>query len=496
MNGLRTSLAGLILMAAVATLMAQSSLQTSEQRTNILFIVSEDNGPDLGCYGAPVSTPNLDRLAGEGTRFVRAFVTQAGCSPSRASFLTGTYPHQNGQIGLATWKYSMYREQTPNVVNDLKASGYRTGIIGKIHVNPEDAFEFDWREGRGGNFQREKLDRYAEAAFEFISASDEPFFLQVNYPDAHTPFLPQVDGRPAEIFTADMVEPLAHIGLSNQDLKQKTADYYNCMMRLDDCVGELLAKLKESGKYGNTLIVYIGDHGADLIRGKRTCYEGGVRIPMIISWPEHGKQGFAYDGLVSTIDLYPTFMEASGSPVPKHLNGISLLNVINGNNAAIREFLFTEFHVHSHHNPYPQRAVRNKRYKLIHNLVTGNVNPGYAFTLRKKIDPKDMTEALKEAPKNVVEAYERMEDPPVYELYDLQEDPYEWNNLAGNRNYSRVLDELIIALRTWQEQTHDPMIDSKLALKLFNDVMETNQERVEIPYHDYLDPNPETKEQN
>jgi N-sulfoglucosamine sulfohydrolase len=488
MNGLKISLAGLVLTAAIVSLTAQSAVQTSGQQPNILFIVSEDNGPDLGCYGAPVKTPNLDRLAGEGTRFEHAYVTQAGCSPSRASFLTGTYPHQNGQIGLATWKYSMYREQTPNLVNDLKKSGYRTGIIGKIHVNPEDAFAFDWREGRGGNFQRENLDRYAEAAFEFMSASDEPFFLQVNYPDAHTPFLPQVDGRPAEILTAASVEPLPHIGFSNQDLKQRTADYYNCMMRLDDCIGELLAKLKESGKYGNTLIVYIGDHGADLIRGKRTCYEGGIRIPMIITWPEHGKQGLVYDGLVSTIDLYPTFMQASGNPVPGHLRGISLLSVLNGNSAAIREYLFTEFHVHSHHNPYPQRAVRNERYKLIHNLVTGNVNPGYAFTRWKKIDPVEMDESLKHVPRNVAEAYERMEDPPVYELYDLQEDPYEWNNLAGNRNYSKILDELTGALCSWQEQTHDPMTDTKLALRLFYEVMETNQEKVEILYHKYLDP--------
>jgi len=496
MDRIRTLLAALILVTSVSTIIAHPDDKASDLQHNILFIVSEDNGPDIGCYGAPVGTPNLDRLAKEGTRFDRAFVTQAGCSPSRASFLTGTYPHQNGQIGLATWKYSMYREQTPNLVNDLKKSGYRTGIIGKIHVNPEDAFDFDWREGRGGNFKRENLDRYAEAALEFINASDEPFYLQVNYPDAHAPFLPQVDGRPAEILTADMVEPLPHIGLSNQDLKQKTADYYNCMMRLDDCVGELMQKLKESGKYENTLIVYIGDHGADLIRGKRTCYEGGVRIPMIISWPGHGKQGFVYDGLVSTIDLFPTFMEASGTPVPEHLRGISLLTSLNGNSAKIREYLFTEYHVHSHHNPFPQRAVRNERYKLIHNLVSGRENPGFAFTLSKKIDPEEMEEALKKAPKNVVEAYESMENPPEYELYDLEKDPYEWNNLAGKKKYREIQDELTGALHTWQEQTLDPMRDKDLALRLFNDVMETNLEKVKIPYHNYLDPCPETKEKN
>ena len=94
---------------------------------NILLIVSEDNGQELGCYGDPyVRTPNLDRLASEGTLFKNAYVAQAGCSQSRAAFLTGLYPHQNGQIGLATWKFRMYREDTANIVRSLKDAGYRT----------------------------------------------------------------------------------------------------------------------------------------------------------------------------------------------------------------------------------------------------------------------------------------------------------------------------------------------------------------------------------
>src|SRR5690606_21480589 len=131
---------------------------------NILFIVSEDNGPELSCYGAPVSTPYLDNLAKEGVLFENAYVPQAGCSPSRAAFLTGLYPHQNGQIGLATWKYHMYDKDIPNLVNHLKMGGYRTGMLGKLHINPKEAFDFDWWEITGANFQRKDLDRYADLA--------------------------------------------------------------------------------------------------------------------------------------------------------------------------------------------------------------------------------------------------------------------------------------------------------------------------------------------
>ena len=150
---------------------------------NILLIVSEDNGPELGCYGDRYArTPNLDRLASQGLQFNRAYVPQAGCSQSRASFLTGLYPHQHGQIGLATWNFRLYRKDTANLPRQLKAAGYRTGLIGKLHINPAEAFPFDIHEIPSANFQRKHLADYARHAEAFMRA-DESFFLSVNYPD-------------------------------------------------------------------------------------------------------------------------------------------------------------------------------------------------------------------------------------------------------------------------------------------------------------------------
>ncbi|HKK09455.1 MAG TPA: sulfatase-like hydrolase/transferase [Bacteroidales bacterium] len=160
-------------------------------KPNILFIVSEDNGPELGCYGAPVKTPHLDKFAKEGVLFMNAYVPQSGCSQSRAAFLTGLYPHQNGQIGLATWKYHMYNPVTPNIVKSLQEVGYVTGNIGKVHVNPESAFPFDLIAIHSSNFARKDMEQYSIQAEEFMSKSDKPFYLQVNYPDAHRPFLRQ-----------------------------------------------------------------------------------------------------------------------------------------------------------------------------------------------------------------------------------------------------------------------------------------------------------------
>ncbi len=456
-------------------------------RPNILFIVSEDNGQELGCYGAPVKTPNLDKLASEGVLFKNAYVTQAGSSPSRASFLTSLYPHQNGQIGLATWDYSMYQENTPNMVNTLKESGYRTGMIGKLHVLPESAFAFDWWETQGSNFQRKNLSRYAVEAAKFIKESDQPVYLQVNYPDAHDPFLAQVDGHPAKPLTGQDVEALPYFGVTSDSLRQKTADYYNCIMRLDDWIGDLLEKLKETGEYDNTVIIYIGDHGADMLRGKRTVYEGGVRIPMIISW-SGGVRNTVYEGLVSTIDIYPTVLAITGIKAPSYLEGKSLLPVLEGSTEPVRKFLFTEFHVHSNHNPYPQRAVRNKNFKLIYNPVSGYENPGFFFTIGKKIDKTDFYKALESAPPVVGQAYERMRKPPEYELYDLRNDPFEWNNLADDPDYSKVFERLKEKLHEWQVATSDPFIDTSVAERLFLEIKAANEKKVEIGYHEYMDP--------
>ena len=200
---------------------------------NILLIVSEDNGPELGCYGdASARTPNLDRLAGEGIRFDRAFVPQAGCSQSRASFLTGLYPHQHGQIGLATWGFRMYRKDTPNLPSLLKDVGYRTGLIGKLHINPASAFDFDLHEITGANFGRKDLDQYAKQAESFIRADDAPFFLSVNYPDPHDPWIRQVDGMPKEPQAAGDVQIMPYMGIKSPEFRDMVADYYLSLIHI------------------------------------------------------------------------------------------------------------------------------------------------------------------------------------------------------------------------------------------------------------------------
>ncbi len=444
----------------------------AETHPNVLLIVSEDNGPELGCYGDPYArTPNLDKLADDGIRFNRAFVAQAGCSQSRASFLTGLYPHQHGQIGLATWGFRMYREDTPNLPRSLKSAGYRTGMIGKLHVNPESAFPFDFHEITGANFNRQKLTDYAKHAASFISTGDKPFFLSVNYPDAHDPWLRQVDGLPRQPLTGADVKAMAYMGVDPPEMRGMVADYYNCISRLDSLVGDLLATLEQSGKAGNTIVIYIGDHGADLLRGKRTSYEGGVRVPMIMRWPSHLKP-HVEEALVSTIDMMPTVLEAAQASPVAGLPGRPLQPLMSGEPVRWRDYLFTEYHTHAAApNYHPQRAVRNDRYKLIENLLPDTLNPDYANTIRKlEGDATDrgqqnvggmISMAIAAASAEIATAYELMETPPRFELYDLRDDPHEFRNLAAAPEHAATLAELTQALTRWRHDTHDPLLDAQ-----------------------------------
>ena len=460
-----------ILLFYVMGLSLWGQASESKKKPNILFIVSEDNGPEIGCYGAPVKTPHLDKLATEGTLFRNAYVPQAGCSQSRAAFLTGLYPHQNGQIGLATWKYAMYSGKVKNVVKTLGKEGYRTGIIGKLHINPKSAFPFDFEAIPSANFSRRDMAAYVENAAKFIKQSDKPFYLQVNYPDAHRPFIKTVDKLPSKPLTGKDVDAIPYMGINHPELRQQTADYYNCMMRLDSYIGDLLRALEASGKARDTVVVYIGDHGADLLRGKRTSYEGGVKIPMIIRWPG-AKGGQKRKELVTTLDLFPTFCEIAGVQIPKSLLGQSLKPIIHGAIPKWRNYLFTEFHVHSNHNPWPQRTVRGPRYKLIYNPLAGEVNPGYAFTMGKKFFEAPEAELMAAAPEQVQAAYGLMKQPPRYELYDLKEDPYEFKNLAQDPAQAKTLGRLRSELTSWQKRTGDALLDPVMAQKLFSLIRE------------------------
>lgn len=433
---------------------------------NILLITSEDNGADLSCYGDPIlRTPNLDRLAAESTAFREGYVTQAVCSPSRGSILTGLYPHQNGQIGLSTHRFSMHRS-FPTLPALLKNAGYRTGLIGKLHVLPEEAFPFDlwWNDPERISFQHRDVKTTAEVAGRFMHEDETPFFLMVNYSDAHLPWLRQEFGVPEHPFRADDVRVPPAVGIDTPRLREQAADYYNCLSRLDTGIGMLLEELERIGKLDDTLVIYLADHGPQFSRGKCSVYELAVKVPFIVRWPGAAPRGMLEDRLVSSIDILPTILEAADLETPDSLPGRSLRPLVFGKNTDWRTHLFCEWNTsHPHPRPsllYPQRTVRDARYKLIQTLLPDRDNPVEAYYTGQVLVQTGANQAeIDAADESVRGAYKAWRRPGTFELYDLDKDPCEFHDLSESPRHAAIRRTLEAALDAWRRRTGDPLLD-------------------------------------
>jgi N-sulfoglucosamine sulfohydrolase len=423
---------------------------TVAAQPNILFIVSEDNSEQIGCYGETrVHTPHLDKLAATGVRYMRAFVPYSVCSPSRAAFLTGLYTRQTGHIGLATHKFSMTR-RFKTMPAYFQAAGYYTGFLGKTHINPAAAVEdfVDHRAIPSSNFGKTvsiaEYAKHAEATVKNAAAAGKPFMLIINYADAHRKFIDKSkNGYPTVEVTEDP-EPMPWIGSDTPEFRQEMRRYFNCMNRLDEGVGMVLKKLNAAGVRDNTLIIYIADHGADFPRAKGSCYESGVRIPMIVNYPPLFSKGKVEDGMVSTLDILPTMLKAANQPVPKELVGFPLQDLDAGQ-VKSREYIHTFTTGSSANLLYMQFAIRDDRYKLIWNP---------ARDLNRLAQSRYANSKLPES--QVVKSFLR---PPEYELFDLKTDPYEWKNLADDPAHRTTKSDLLKAMSTFQKSINDPFAD-------------------------------------
>ncbi|MDQ8054011.1 MAG: sulfatase [Pedobacter sp.] len=457
----RSTYFGIVFIIAVAAL-AISAFKRPGQRPNILLIVSEDHGPHLSCYGdTVVQTPNLDQIAKNGIQFNNAYVTESVCSPSRSSILTGLYPHQSGHLGLTTHGFH-FVGKIRTLYQTLKKGGYRTGMIGKLHVEPDSIFPIDYHPITSPNYEKLGLIRYAEYAEKFMNDGEEPFFLMVNYPDTHWPFQDQVEGRPRKVLKPADVTSFPYLQFDNQLIREYSTALYNCLLRLDECVGELMEKLTKTGKANNTLVIYLSDHGDEMGRGKFDSYEIGTKIPLLASWPGHIKKNIQSDALVSTVDLLPTILSAAHLPIEdQRVTGKSLLPLFENPALKFRKYLFTEKNCDQIGMYYPRRTIRDERYKLIYSLLDrknpvaqsymANVNRGAAVAGSPTINEAENASPL------VRNIYALWLQPKKVQLYDLKNDPWEYHDLSTDAKYDQVKKNLLAELNRWQVQTDDPL---------------------------------------
>lgn len=446
-------------------LWAMTEAPAQENRPmNLLLITSDDQGPQIGAYGDPYAiTPNTDQLAAEGMRFTRAYTTQASCSPARSSILTGLFTYQNGQIGLAGSRpFYRVHDGIPTLPAMLKEAGYRTGIIGKLHVAPESAFPFDYT-GAIRVVETRDVRKVARLAGEFLDETgDEPFLLYVNYFDPHRPFddyANQCEGLPENPYGPEDIEPLPFMRADSPGVLREVAVYYNCIRRLDTGLGLLFDELKRAGKAENTVIIFVGDHGPPFTRAKTTSYEAGERVPFIVKWPHLIQPGSVSDRFVSFVDIMPTLLDAAHIPYDvEQFAGRSLVPVLqNKAPENWRDEMIASYGSHDAHHFYPRRSIRSDRWKLIHNLDYTRANP-----LGILGSPNLSTVVDEEAR----QAYLLTAHPPEYELYDLQSDPYELRNLSDQPEYAQVLEQMKKDLHAELVATDDPLLDPAELLRL------------------------------
>ncbi len=426
----------------VGTLLGSLSRDTlaAASRPNVLWIIGEDLCPDLGCYGHPlVTSPEIDRLASQGMRFTNAFTTAPVCSASRSALITGMYQTSIGAHHHRSHRDDGYRlpERISLVTEIFRQAGYFTANVttaapgvkgtGKtdFNFNVENPFDgTDWNQRAPG----------------------QPFYAQVNFPETHRRFKKATENS---VDPADVDLPPYYP--DHPIVREDWALYLDTVQHLDNKVGAVLRRLDEEGLSENTIVFFFADHGRPHVRGKQWLYDGGIHVPLIVRWPGKIKPGTVNDQLVSAIDITATSLDLVGIDVPDSMEG----QVFLGPRATGREYIVAA-RDRCDETVDRIRCVRTKEFKYIRNFMP---NRPYLQLNRYKESEYPVIRLMRRlhAEKKLTPEQERFlaDTRPKEELYHLENDPHELNNLTQNPDYREQLEKMRRILAQWIERTDD-----------------------------------------
>lgn len=431
--------------------LAAAPAHAAADRPNILWLVAEDFGPHLACYGTTqVWTPNLDRLAGQGMRFTRAYTTAPVCSASRSAFMTGMY-----QTTIGAHNHRSHRDDgytLPPGVQTAPAwfhqAGYFTANLRTFPaaVKVAGTGKTDWNFTTTGKlFDSDRWDDLK---------AHQPFVAQVNFKETHRAFVSPRRADPAKV----VIPPYYP---DHPVTREDYAKYLDAASELDEKVGRILHQLEQDGLAENTVVVFMGDHGEAHVRGKQFCYEEGLHIPLIIRWPakfavpKNYEAGAVTDRLVAAIDLLPTLLDAAaGMKRPETMQGEVFLGA---DAAPPRRYVFGA-RDRCDETVFRFRTVRDARYRYIKNFMPerpflqANAYKETSYPVWNLI--KELAGEGKLTPAQAALAAPSM---PPEELYDLETDPHEINNLADSSDpeHRAVLNRLRGELTRWIDESND-----------------------------------------
>ncbi|MEJ1238698.1 sulfatase [Chryseolinea sp. T2] len=451
-------------LSVVPTSNAQTRKKT--ETVNILLLVSDDHSaPFLSCYGyQDIKTPNIDRLASEGLLFKNAFTTAPQCVLSRAALMTGR----------STLDIRMTRFSAPLPADAvsfpelLRKAGYYTGICGRnFHLNGNrgvkesaDVYDEYGLETFAKRVDFLKVNAVRDSIFGQYSTfldrvpKGKSFFLQVGYSDPH------------RIFDAKEFEPdptkitLPQTWPDTKLVREDFAAYLGEIQRLDAEVGRILDDLKRRGLDKNTIVVFIGDNGGALLRGKGTLYRAGLNVPLIIRYPEHIASAQINSSIVSGEDLAPTLLEVAGLPRGKDMTGVSLVPAFRDNKFEPHQYVYAVRGAHGSGLPTNTahfdlgRTIFDKQFKLVYNAMWQL--PYYPVDFGSQPFWLDLTQQHVEG--KLSKEADRLffsERRSMFELFDTQNDPDETRNLSGDPAFKDIEHRLKAKLQEWMILNED-----------------------------------------
>ncbi len=405
----------------------------TELKPNIVFYLADDQDQiDYGVYGNNlVKTPAVDKLAKEGIKFNNAYTTQAICAPSRSQIFTGLYPLKNGCMA----NHISVKNNLKDVNDYMQEIGYDVILAGKSHVKPNSVFNWTYYFKNIGKFLPiEKIESY-------ISNSKKPFCMFITSDFPHGPFPKNTN------YSDDMIFEVPY---DKKHPMYNKKGYYQNIENDNDQLQNILDIVDKYNMKNNTMFIYASDHG---LRGKWRVGEVGLKVPLIIRWPDVIKQNTINNGLINLVDILPTLLDVVNNKVPNQLDGVSFKNILIDGGESKRKFTYgvSTWQNVRDAKVFPSRSVRDSKFKLIVNFNSKEV---YKNNLG---DNQYVNEFIKLGAL-------AFPNTPFEELYDLENDPYELNNLIKNPDYDIQLESLRIELKRWMKSQNDFLITNKMPL--------------------------------
>lgn len=432
--------------SAAIQLMGQTS-----SKPNIVVIVADDLGTnELGCYGGTnVQTPNIDKLASEGVRMTNNYASCAMSVPVRASLYTGLYPVRHGSFQNHKKTYTNVKSVTTYLSN----LGYRVGRTGKDHpVNQPVVYAFEKVPGFTVDCTASAAPYTTDGIQEFIQrSSSQPFCLYVCSINSHMPWT----WGDASKFNPSTIS-LPPNAVDNTKTRTEFCKYLAEIKELDNEVGSVMEVLKNSGKLDNTLVIFLGEQGPQLPFGKWTCYNYGQHSAFIARYPSKITPNTVNTALVQYEDVLPTLIDFAGGDAIQGMDGNSCLDVLYGNKQDHRQWAYGIHNNYPEGSAYPIRSIQDKRYKLIVNLI-----PDVEYYCKFVNNPTNTTNMwaswLTTAQTNPTAKFltNRYVNRPAIELYDLDTDPWEMNNLATLPEHAERISVMRAELEKWMIQQGD-----------------------------------------